>query len=171
DVVLDLRQGRGVDVPEDVVVDAATELRPHRPLAGRRAEDDVDRLLHVGVARAEREPAEPVDPDGEGDPGADDVRHRLLPYPRLIWVPEMEMLPTGVRVILAVPHLISSCEVPSIEIAVPPLIVTLWLPSIVMSPFGFCSTLPVVSTVRSLSDLIVITSFACIWIFLSDCSE
>ena len=99
--------------------------------------------------------------------------------PRLIEDPEMEMLPIGVSVILAEPHLISRLLVPSIEIEVPPLIVTPWLPSIVMSPLGFsdiascdfCSTFPFVSTVRSLSDLIVITSFACMTIFWSDCSE
>ncbi len=50
---------------------------------------------------------------------------------------------------------------PSIEIVVPPLIVTDWAPSSVMSCCGFWSIFPVVSRLKSLSDLIVITSFAC----------
>ncbi len=72
--------------PEDVVVDPAAELGPHRALARGGAEDDVDRLLNVAVAGAQRKPSEPVDSKWKRNSGANDVGHLPLPgfgQPRL----------------------------------------------------------------------------------------
>ena len=49
DVVRDLPGGRRGGGVEHVVMDPAAELRPHRPLAARRAEDEPDRLLELAV--------------------------------------------------------------------------------------------------------------------------
>ena len=68
---------RGVDRVEHEVVDAAAELRPHRPLAGRGAEDDLDRLVHIRLARREGDAAAPVDREGEREPRAEKFRHRF----------------------------------------------------------------------------------------------
>src|SRR5262249_53774143 len=58
----------GVDRLEDVVVDAAAELRAHRPLSGGRAEDDGDGLLDVLVVPDQRQPSSSVDAQWEGHP-------------------------------------------------------------------------------------------------------
>jgi hypothetical protein len=62
---------RGVDRVEHEVVHAAAELGPHRPLAGRRRQDDLDRLVHVLLARRERDAAAAVDREGEREPRAE----------------------------------------------------------------------------------------------------
>ena len=72
---LHLGDGRGVDRVEHEVVDAAAELRPHRPLALGGGEDQVDRLVDVGLVGRERDAAAPVDLEGEGDARAEDLCH------------------------------------------------------------------------------------------------
>ncbi len=54
DLVVDPAERVGVDRVEHEVVDRAAELGPHRPLAGRRAEDHGDRLADVVVVAHER---------------------------------------------------------------------------------------------------------------------
>ena len=59
---------RGGDVGvrrEHQLVDRAAELRPHRPLAGRGAEDDEDRLPHVLLEDGGRDAAVEVHRDRE----------------------------------------------------------------------------------------------------------
>ena len=75
-------------------MDAAPELGPHRPLAGRRAEDQLERLVDVVVPARERDAAGAVDLEGEGEARAEQVRHRRFrPYPRLMIPPEMLTIP------------------------------------------------------------------------------
>src|SRR5215210_8757679 len=64
-----------VDALEHVVVDAATEQRPHRALAGSGREDQADRLVDVVGAADEGHRALTVDAEREAEAGADDLRH------------------------------------------------------------------------------------------------
>ena len=71
-----------------------------QPNSGRigRSPGAVPRMMSIASCTSasperEREAAEPVDPQRERDAGADDVRHRS--HPRLIWVPEIEIMPVA----------------------------------------------------------------------------
>src|SRR2546425_6988588 len=68
-VVPDQRLRGGVVRGEDEVVDAASPLRTHLPLAQRGADDDAHRLLDVRLVSAELDGA--VRPHGEGELEAD----------------------------------------------------------------------------------------------------
>src|SRR5690348_12217613 len=78
-VVVDAAERVRVDPGEHVVVDRASEVGPHRPLARHRAEDDADRLADVVVVAHERQRALPVDPQREGHAGSDEVAGRAHP--------------------------------------------------------------------------------------------
>src|SRR3712207_2494541 len=77
DLVGDLPGGRGVGRPEDEVVDAAAELRAHRPLARHRAEDQPDGLLELPLAGDERDAAGRVGAHRERPPGPDEPRGQI----------------------------------------------------------------------------------------------
>ena len=91
---------RGVGRREHVVVDRAAEVRPHRALARRRAEDQPHALGDLLVARDEREPPGGVDPHRVGDATADEqLAHRAHPTftvgaPITIGAPQPAMSPT-----------------------------------------------------------------------------
>src|SRR6476646_6686096 len=79
DFVRDEAGGRPVGRGEDEVVDPAAELRPHRTLAGRRAQDQPDRLLDLAFARDHRDAAGRVGPQRERPAAADElVAHARL---------------------------------------------------------------------------------------------
>ena len=58
---------------EDVVVDAAAELRAHRPFAGAVREDEPHRLLDLALARDERDAAGRVGAQREPPPGSYEI--------------------------------------------------------------------------------------------------
>src|SRR5262249_29297873 len=58
---------------EHEVVDPAAEIRPVQPLAGRRPEDDEDRLADVLLVRRARDAAVQVHPDREPEALAEKV--------------------------------------------------------------------------------------------------
>src|SRR5580658_8489513 len=60
--------GARVHGGEDQGVDAAAELRPHRPFAGRRGQDQLDGAVNVGAAADQGDGSVAGDPGGEGPP-------------------------------------------------------------------------------------------------------
>jgi hypothetical protein len=69
-------------------VHAAAELRPHRALAGRGAEDQLDRLVDVLLVARERDPSAAVHLEGKARPEPM-ISVTSRPYPRLMIAPLM----------------------------------------------------------------------------------
>ena len=77
---------RGIGRGEDVVVDAAAEVGPHRALALGRGQDQADRLLDLALALDHGEPAGRVDAQRERDALPDELlTHRVLLIRRARW--------------------------------------------------------------------------------------
>src|SRR5689334_17264300 len=145
-VVVDPAERVAVDAGEHVIVDRAAELGPHRPLPRHRAEDDGDRLADVVVVADERQRALPVDPQGKGHAGTNEVAGRA--HPREMDAPLTWTAPFAWTVMLA-PLMVRSpvASMVSDEFA---LTVTFW-PSYEASSEDFCSSLPPAEISRSAS--------------------
>ena len=93
DLVLDLAERRGVDAAEDVVVDAAAELGPHRAARPEPCPGSPRSPRGCPGRRGRAPPtAAPVEADREGDAGADDVC-RDSSYPSETCAPETLTVP------------------------------------------------------------------------------
>ena len=71
-IVDDHTGGAGIDRREQQLVDAATELGPHHPLAGRGTQDDPNRLVDLLLAARQGDPAAGVHAQREGQAVADE---------------------------------------------------------------------------------------------------